>query len=87
MSSNEIETIDVNGSCAQSKDPHACGMRRYSRQGNIGCHLANPVISKTRKWPSQESQIVMAECYLLSEPTIHRNSWMTELEIEELERR
>ena len=25
MSSNEIETIDVNGSCAQSKDPHvAC---------------------------------------------------------------
>ena len=85
MSSNEIETIDVNGSRAEQGP--SCGMRRYSRQGNIGCHLANPVISKTRKWPSQESKIVMAECYLLSEPTIHRNSWMTELEIEELERR
>ena len=77
----------------------------------------NPVISKRRKWTSQENKIVM-ECYLLSEPkirgyrkhmlslwqqkgmfwvseqrlvdqanTIHRNSWMTELEIEELERK
>ena len=77
----------------------------------------NPVISKRRKWASQESKIVM-ECYLLSEPkirgyrkrllslwqqkgifwvseqrlvdqanTIRRNSWMTELEIEELERK
>ena len=75
----------------------------------------NPVISKRRKWTSQENKILM-ECYLLSEPkirgyrkrmlslwlqkvmfwvseqrllgqanTILRNSWMTELEIEELE--
>ena len=77
----------------------------------------NPVISKRRKWTSQESKIVM-ECYLLSEPrirgyrnhmlslwlqnsmpwvsekrlvdqanAIRRNSWMTELEIKELERK
>ena len=90
---------------------------RCSRQGNIGRHHANPVISKTRKWTSQENKIVM-ECYLLCEPkirgyrkrmlsswlqkgmfwvseqrlvdqanTICRNSWMTELEIEELERK
>ena len=45
MSSNEIETNDVNGS------------------------QANPVISKRRKWTSQENKIVM-ECYLLSEPKI-----------------
>ena len=90
---------------------------RCSRQGNIGRHHANPVISKRRKWSSQEKKVVM-ECYLLSEPkirryrkhmlslwlqkgmlwaseqrlvdqanTIRRNSWMTELEIEELERK
>ena len=77
----------------------------------------NPVISKRRKWTSQENKIVM-ECYLLSEPkirgyrkrmlslwlqkgmfwvseqrladqgnTIRRNSWMTELKIEELEKK
>ena len=93
MSSNEIETNDVNGS------------------------QANPVISKRRKWTSQENKIVM-ECYLLSEPKIRgyrkcmlslwlqkgmfcvseqrlvdqaniigRNSWTTELEIKELERK
>ena len=85
--------------------------------GNIGHHHANPVISKRKKWTSQECKIVM-ECYLLSEPkirgykkcmlslwqqkgmfwvseqrlvdqanTVCRNSWMTELEIEELERK
>ena len=90
---------------------------RCSRKGNMGRHHANPVISKKRKWTSQENKIVM-ECYLLSEPkirgyrkrmlslwvqkgmfwvseqrlvdqanTIRRNSWMTELEIEELERK
>ena len=68
---------------------------------NIGCHHVNPVISKRRKCTSQENQIVL-ECYLFSEPkvrryrkqilvdqanTICRNSWMTDLEIEELERR
>ena len=105
MSSNEIETNDVNGSS------------RCFRQGNIGRHHANPVISRRRKWTSQENKIVM-ECYLLNElmirkytkrmlslwvhkgmfwlseqrlvdqaNTTRRNSWMTELEIEELERK
>ena len=114
MSSNEIETNDVNGSRLAEQGPSSS---RCSRQGNIGRHHANPVISKRRKWTSQENKIVM-ECYLLSEPkirgyrkrmlslwlqkgmfwiseqrlvdqanTIHRNSWMTELEMEELERK
>ena len=90
---------------------------RCSQQRNIGCHHANPVITKRRKWTSQENKIVM-ECYLLIDPTIRgyrkrmlslwlqkgmfwlskqrlvdqaytirRNSWMTELEIEELEKK
>ena len=114
MSSNEIETNDVNGSRLAEQGPLS---GKCSRQGNIGCHHANHVISKRRKWASQENKIVM-ECYLLSEPkirgyrkrmlslwlqkgvfwvseqrlvdqanTIRRNSWMTELEIEELERK
>ena len=114
MSSNEIETNDVNGSRLAEQGPSS---GRCSRQGNIGRHHANPVISKRRKWTSQENKIV-TECYLLSEPkirgyrkrmlslwqqkgmfwvseqrlvdqanTIRRNSWMTELEIEELERK
>ena len=114
MSSNEIQTNDVNGSRLAEQRPSS---GRYSRQGNIGRHHANPVISKRRNWTSQENNIVM-ECYLLSEPkirgyrkcmlslwqqkcmfwvseqrlvdqanTIRKNSWMTELEIEELERK
>ena len=114
MSSNEIETNNMNGSRLAEQGP---SFNRCSRQGKIGCHHANPAISKGRKWTSQENKIVM-ECYLLSElnirgyrkcmlslwlqkgifwvseqrlvdqaNTIHRNSWMTELEIEELERR
>ena len=114
MSSNEIETNDVNGSRLAEQGPSS---GRCSRQGNIGCHHANPVISKRRKWTSQENKTVM-ECYLLNEPkitayrrrmlslwlqkgmfwvseqrlvdqanTLRRNSWMTELEIEELERK
>ena len=90
---------------------------KCSRKNDIGCHHANPVIRKRRKWTSQENKINM-ESYLLSEPkirwyrrntlglwlqkhmfwvseqrlvdqanTIRRNSWMTELEIEELERK
>ena len=113
MSSNEIQTNDVNGSRLAEQGPSS---GRCSRQGNIGRHHANPVISKRRKWSSQENKIVM-ECYLLSKPkvrgyrkhmlslwlnkgmfwvsekrlvdlgnTIRRNSWMTELEIEELEK-
>ena len=112
--SNEIETNDVNGSRLAEQRPSS---GRWSRQGNIGRHHANPVISKRRKWTSQENKIVM-ECYLLSQPkirgyrkrmlilwlqknmcwvsvqrlidqanTIRRNSWMTEVEIEELERK
>ena len=104
MSSNEIENNDVNES-------------RLAEQGNLGCHHANPVISKRKKRTSQENKIVR-ECYLLSKPKIRgyrkcmmslwlqkgmlwvseqrlvdqaniirRNSWMTELEIEELERK
>ena len=116
MSSNEIETNDVNGSRLAEQGPSS---GRCSRQGNIGRHHANPVISKRRKWTGQENKIVLfMECYLLSEPkirgyrkrmlslwlqkgmfwvseqrlvdqanTIRRNSWMTELEIEELERK
>ena len=114
MSSNEIETNNMNGSRLTEQGPLS---GRCSRQGNIGRHHANPVISKRRKWTSQENKIVM-ECYLLSEPkirgyrkhmlslwlqkdvfwvseqklvdqanTICRNSWMNELEIEELARR
>ena len=114
MSSNEIETNDVNGSQLADQGPSS---GRGSRQGNIGRHHMNPVISKKRKWTSQENKIV-TECYLLSEPkirgyrkrmlslwlqkgmfwvseqrlvdqanTIRRNSCMTELEIEELERK
>ena len=113
MSSNVIETNNVNGSRLTEQGPLS---GRCSRQGNIGRHQVNPVISKRRKWTSQENKVVM-ECYLMSEPkirgyrkrmlslwvqkgmfwvseqrlvdqanTIHRNSWMTELEIEELER-
>ena len=114
MSTNEIETNDMNGSRLTEQGPSP---GRCSRQGNIGRHHANPVINKRRKWTSQENKIVM-ECYLLSEPkirgyrkrmlslwlqkgmfwvseqrlvdqanTICRNSWMTELDIEELERK
>ena len=109
MSSNEIQTNDVNGSRLAKQGPSS---DRCSRQGNIGRHHANPLISKRRNWTSQENKIVM-ECYLLSQPkirgyrkrmqslwlqkgmytllvlpnTTRRNSWMTELEIEELERK
>ena len=65
MSSNEIETNNVNGSRLKEQGPSS----RCSRQGNIGRPHANPVISKKRKWTSQENNIVM-ECYLLSEPKI-----------------
>ena len=96
MSSNEIETNDVNGSRLAEQGPLS---GRCSRQGNIGRHHVNPVISKRRKWTSQENKIVM-ECYLLSKPKIRgyrkrmlclwlakgmfwESEWMTELEIEE----
>ena len=109
MFSNEIETNDISGS------EQGCSSSRCSRQGHIGHHNANPVISKRRKCTSQENTVIM-EPYFLSEPksrgyrkhirslwlqkgtflvseqrlvdqanTICRNSWMTELETEEVE--
>ena len=66
MSTNEIETNGVNGSRLAQQGPSS---GRCSRQGKIGHRHANPVISKRRKWNSQENKIVMV-CYLLSEPTI-----------------
>ena len=60
MSSNEIETNDLNASQLAQQGP---------RQGDIGRHHANPVIIERRKWSSQENKIVM-ERYLFSEPKI-----------------
>ena len=50
MSSNEIETNDVNGSQLAEQGPSSS---KCSGQGKIGRHHANPVISKRRKWTSQ----------------------------------
>ena len=66
MSSNEIETNDVNGSRLAEQGPSS---GRCSRQGNIGRHHANPVISKRRMWTSLGNKIDM-EYYVLSEPKI-----------------
>ena len=62
MSSNEIQTNDVNGSRLAEQG-------QCSRKGNISRHHANSVISKRRKRTSQENKIVM-ECYLLRESKI-----------------
>ena len=64
MSSNEIETNDVNGSRLAEQEPSS---GRCSRQGNIGRHHVKSLISKRRKWTSQKNKIVM-ECHLFSEP-------------------
>ena len=66
MSNNEIETNEVNGFQLAEQGPLS---GRCSRQGNIGCHHTNSVISKRRKWTSQEKKIFI-ECCLLSEPNI-----------------
>ena len=99
---------------SQSKNTRPAGVLN---RGTLVVIMRVPVISKRRKWTSQDNKIVM-ECYLLSKPmirgyrkhelslwlhkgmfwvsqqrlvdqanTICRNSWMTELEIEELERK
>ena len=65
LSSNEIETNDVNESRIAEQGTLS---GRCSRQGNIGRHV-NLIISKRSKWTSQENKIVM-ECYLLSQPKI-----------------
>ena len=46
MSSNEIETNNVNGFRLAEQGPSS---GRCSQQGKIACHHANPVISKRRK--------------------------------------
>ena len=61
-----IETNEVNGSRLAQQGPSST---RCSQQGSIGRYHANPVISKRRKWTSQDNEIVM-EYYLLSEPKI-----------------
>ena len=66
MSSNEIQTNDVNESQLAEQGP---SFGRCSQLGNIGRHDPNPVITKRRKWTSQENKIVM-EYYLLREPKI-----------------
>ena len=66
MSSNKIETNDVNRSQLAEQGPLSS---RCSRQRNVGHHHANSVISKRIKWTSKENKIVI-ECYLLSEPKI-----------------
>ena len=66
MPSNEIETNDMNGSRLAEPKPLS---GRCSRQGNIGRHHTNPVISKRKKWTNQGNKVVM-ECYFLSEPRI-----------------
>ena len=66
MSGNEMETDDVNGSQLAEQGSLSS---RCSRQGNIGCHHANQVISKRRKWTSKENEIIM-DCCLLCEPKI-----------------
>ena len=63
MSSNEIKTNNGNGSGLKEQGPSSS---RCSQQENIGRHHVNPVISKIRKWTSQENKIVM-KCYLLTE--------------------
>ena len=68
MSSNEMETNNINGSRLTEQGPSS---GRCSRQGKIGHHHENPVISKRRKWTSQENKIAM-ECYFFSEPKISR---------------
>ena len=66
MSRDDIEFNDINGSRLAEQGPLS---GRCSRQGNIGHHHANPVISKRRKWTSQGNKIIM-ECYLLTEVNI-----------------
>ena len=63
MSTKQIETNNANGYRLAQQGPLS---GRCSRQGNIGRHHANPVISKQRKWSSQKNNVVM-QCCLLSE--------------------
>ena len=66
MTTTQIETNDINGSQHAEQGPSS---GRCSRQWNTDRHHANRIISKKRKWSSQENKIVM-ESYLLSEPKV-----------------
>ena len=61
MSSNEMETNDVNGSRLAAEGPSSA---RCSRQRNIGRHHANPVISKRRKWTSQDNMTLYGVLFI-----------------------
>ena len=55
----------MEGPDSQSKDARLAGVL----DRGTCLHHANHVISKRRKWTSQENKIVM-ECFLLSQPKI-----------------
>ena len=113
MFTTKIKTNDINDSRLVEQ---GLSSSRCSQQGSIDRHHTNLVISKQKKWSSQENKFVM-ENHLFSEPKVRgygkhilslwldkgifwvseqklvdqenatrRSSWMTELEIEELER-
>ena len=54
------------GPDSQSKDTRPAGV---PDRGTLVIIMQVPVISKRRKWTSQDNKIVM-ECYLLSKPKI-----------------
>ena len=60
MSSDEMETNDVNGSRLAEQGPSSS---RCSLQGNIGRHHVNPVISKRRKWTREEIRLLWSAVY------------------------
>ena len=66
MSSNDIQTNNVNGSRLAEHGPSSS---RCSRQRNIGHHHVNPVISKRKSGLAKRIEIVM-DCYLSSQPKI-----------------
>ena len=65
-----LHTVELCNCQCKIKDKKKTSSGKCSRQGNIVCHRANPVISKRRKWTSQDK--IIMECYLLSEPKIRR---------------
>ena len=70
MSTKQIENNDINGSRLAEQGPSS---GRCSRQGNIVCLHVNPVITKQRKWFSQENKMVM-KCYLLIESKVRSHT-------------
>ena len=68
MSRKKIQTNNVNGFQPTEQGPSSSSC---SQQEKIVRHHESPVISKRRKWTSQENKIIM-ECCLLSEPKIRK---------------